>query len=80
MIVLGVLIPLGIALVVITIGKSDEWNPRLANWIWVRGAGHRQPPARVRIRMAGYLVAAFGLLALIFAIWFPGRWLGPLAT
>jgi hypothetical protein len=72
MIVLVLVVALGLGLVMVTLGKSNEWNPPLARFIRLRG-WRDQPPARERVRTAGYLAAAFGVLGLILSIWFPGR-------
>jgi hypothetical protein len=67
-----VLIGFGVALVAVSFGKPDDWNPPIAAYLWVRGF-RTQPPARERVRMLGYLTAAGGVLFLILATWFPDK-------
>jgi hypothetical protein len=66
------LVIVGCVVVGLTIGRADDWNPPLAHFVLWRGA-RIQPPARERLRALGYTAAAFGVLSLILAVWFPGR-------
>ncbi len=69
LLVLGMFfIVFGMVLVGVTMGKSQDWAPRLAKLIWV--IGWPQASARDKVRMLAYIAIAIGTVEVIRAIWF----------